>query len=79
MTPKQSNKLSFRDLIEKNRSLAASDGVTIPQTLAEYTTKNLPTQEDSLDMGDLTLDSDYDYNDSDCYYSDEDEEEDEDD
>ena len=57
--------------------MAESDGVTIPLTLAEYTTHTKPV-EDTPDMGDLNLDSDYDYNysDSDCYYSDEEEYED---
>ena len=66
-------------MIEKNKSLAESDGVTIPLTLAEYTTHTKPVEE-TPDMGDLNLDSDYDYdydyNDSDCYYSDEEEYED---
>jgi len=67
----------IKDLIEKNQSLAETDGVIIPITLAEYCIKGEVSQEDSLDMGDLTIDSDYDYNDSDCYYSDEEEEEEE--
>lgn len=64
-------------MIEKNKSLAESDGVTIPQTLAEYTI-HTRHHEETPDMGDLNLDSDYDYdyNDSDCYYSDEEEYED---
>lgn len=66
----------FRDLIEKNKSLAESDGVTIPLSLAEYTTNTKPTEE-APDMNDLNLDSDYEYyNDSDCYYSDDEEYED---
>lgn len=57
-------------MIEKNKSLAESDGVQIPLTLEEYTINTKP-KEESPDLGGLTLDSDYDYNDSDSdeYYS----------
>jgi len=65
----------INDLIEKNRALAASDDVTIPLTLAEYTrnTRQTPSESTLHDMEYLNIDSDYEdyHDDSDCYFSDE--------